>query len=385
MQKSVSKIKIFLSVAATVLLVLFVAYFKDFIKALSFVFDILSPAFLGLLLALLLNAPMRLVENKLLFALKRKSPHLARLLALFLSYALFISVVVLFLRLLLPELISSLSNLIESLPAFVGGVFEFLEKILGDATIDDNVVKELTVAVLSAINNLLDSFLKMTPDIIKLSVEVFGVFSDLFFALAFSGYILFDKEEMKLTAEKFVSKVVPTEYREEAVCFLRRALKSFDDFYAGQLIEACILGALCFLGMLALGIPYAPLVAGIVGITAIVPLLGAIVGTASSVIIIMIDSPPMAVVFLVFIVVLQMIEGNLIYPKVVGTKIDLPPFYVLFALLLGGGLFGIYGILTIVPLSSVIYKDIKSGKVLSLSEKIAKKQENSEKDVKNRR
>lgn len=116
---------------------------------------------------------------------------------------------------------------------------------------------------------------------------------------------------------------------------------------------------MCFVGMLIFNIPYAPLVSCIVAITAIVPLLGAIIGTVPSIIIIMIDSPYKAVVFLVFIILLQIIEGNFIYPHVVGKKIELPAFFVLLALIIGGGLFGVVGILIGVPLMSVIYHYIQ--------------------------
>lgn len=346
--------------AALVALLVTAIYLKDVIAAINKLCDVVSPAVFGGLLAMILNAPMRFFENKLLFPLKKRHFVAARTLSLLFSYLLAAGVAAFFFFTLLPRFIDGISDLTESLPLFIAHIFAFLEKILGSVKISGDIKSEITRSVLGAINSLANSLLGMTPDVLLLSQKLFKIGSDLFFALAFSGYVLFDKEGMKKGVAIITKRAFKKERAEKILRFLRLLSRSFDNFFSGQMIEALILGVLCFLGMLLLKIPYAAIVSGVVAITAIVPIFGAIVGTVPSACLIMLKSPPSAVVFLVFIIVMQLVEGNFIYPKVVGGKIELPAFFVLLALLVGGGLFGIFGILTGVPLFAALYGEVKA-------------------------
>ena len=130
---------------------------------------------------------------------------------------------------------------------------------------------------------------------------------------------------------------------------------SFSHFVAGQVVEAIIIGILCFIGMLILGLPYASVVSVLVGVTALIPVLGAYIGTAVGAFLILVESPIKALWFIVFIIVLQQLEGNLIYPHVVGKSVGLPGIWVLAAVTVGGNIYGVMGMLVSVPLCSVIY------------------------------
>ncbi|MBR2070071.1 MAG: AI-2E family transporter [Clostridia bacterium] len=341
--------------------VICLVYLKEVIGLIKVILDVLSPVFLGLVLALLLNIPMRFVEEKLLSKFKEKHKKGARAIALTVSFVLAGLIVFCFFYVILPRLLESTEKLIEKLPLFLQSVFDYLIRLFGDVKISEQFITGFQEGILNAVYSLLDSFMQMTPNIADVFSGVAKVFSDFFFAIAFAGYLLFDKEGMKDKFSRVSNYLFSSSFAKNMTNILYRIIGEFSNFFQGQVIEAVILGFLCFVGMLLLDIPYALFVSIIVGVTAVIPLLGAIIGTVPSAIIIMIESPSKAVIFLIFIVVLQTLEGNLIYPHVVGNKIELPAFFVLLALVIGGGLMGIYGIIICVPVFSVLY-DIMSKK-----------------------
>lgn len=333
-----------------------VIYFKDLIYIAKVLIKSLSPAIMGTLLAGLLNVPMKAFESVLERLFKRKNKA-TRLISLLFAFCLLGLLMAFLVRGLLPQIITSLTELINALPEFIEGVFDFIERVLGKGVIEGEIRSQCVSVVITAINGLIASVVKMTPDIIGFSVETFKLFSDAFFAVAVAGFVLCDKEGILATLNELFVKTLPKKAATTCSTLLAELIESFNGYYGGQMIEAVILGILCFIGMLVLKLPYAPLVSVIICVTAIIPILGAIIGGTASTVLIMIYSPSLAVVFLVFLIVLQLLEGNLIYPKVVGKKVELPPLYVLIALLIGNT-FGIYGTLTSVPIAALVYQHL---------------------------
>ena len=175
-------------------------------------------------------------------------------------------------------------------------------------------------------------------------------------AVIFSIYLLFQKEKLQGQIMKTAAAYLPERPRKRAGEFLCLANETFTSFITGQLTEACIIGVLCTVGMLVLRLPYAQITGMTVGVTALIPVMGAYMGAALGAFMIMTQSPVQALIFLIFLVILQQVEGNLIYPRVVGGSIGLPALWVLASVTLGGGLFGIPGMLLGVPLLATLYK-----------------------------
>jgi len=191
--------------------------------------------------------------------------------------------------------------------------------------------------------------------VIGVVTTIFSAVFDACVVLILSIYMIINKEKLCRGVKKIVYATMKKERADSVVGHARLTNQIFTNFIRGQLVEAVILGLLCYVGMKILGIPYAAAVASLIAFTALIPVLGAYVGAFVGAFLIVLTSPVKALWFLVFIVVLQQIEGNLIYPKVVGKSVGLPGIFVLIAVMLGGSLFGIWGMLLGVPVTSVVY------------------------------
>ena len=174
-------------------------------------------------------------------------------------------------------------------------------------------------------------------------------------ALVFSIYMLSGKERLLSQCRRLLRAYVPPKFADPILDVVHLTGDTFTHFVTGQLIEACILGGLCSIGMLFIQPDYAPLIGVIIGSSALIPVAGAYIGAILSALLLLMVSPLKAVTFLIFLVILQQIEGNVIYPKVVGTSIGLPGIWVLAAVTVGGGLMGLVGVLLSVPIASVLY------------------------------
>ena len=184
---------------------------------------------------------------------------------------------------------------------------------------------------------------------------LFSGITNFFIGFVFSVYVLFQKEKLASQCKKLLYVMVSERRADQIVEILRLTNTTFSNFLSGQCLEACILGALFVITLSILRMPYALLIGIIIGVTALVPIVGAFIGCAVGVVLIMMTSPLKALIFIAIFLILQQIEGNLIYPHVVGNSVGLPGMWVLVAVTIGGNLFGIMGMLTFIPISSVCY------------------------------
>ena len=185
--------------------------------------------------------------------------------------------------------------------------------------------------------------------------SILSGFATFILALVFAIYMLADKENLTNQAKRLTYLIVPKKKVEGVLRVGKIANETFNKFIAGQVMEAFIIGILCFIGMLLLGLPYASTISVLVGFTALIPVFGALIGTFIGAVLIFVVDPIGALIFIAYIIVLQQIEGNFIYPKVVGSSVGLPGIWVMLAVILGGSLFGLVGMLIGVPLFSVFY------------------------------
>ena len=181
-----------------------------------------------------------------------------------------------------------------------------------------------------------------------------GIF-DFFVAFVFSIYILFGKDKLKKQALRLIRVWMPKGFGEWFIHASCVAGTNFRNFVSGQSLEAVILGTLCMIGMLILRIPYAPMVGTLIGVTALIPVVGAFIGAAVGAFVILTVNPFKALVFLIFLVILQQLEGNIIYPRVMGSRINLPGMWILAAVTIGGGIAGPVGMLISVPVAATVY------------------------------
>lgn len=351
--------RILLIITFTVLLIWGVYNHKQLGEILLGLYSLISPFVIGLCIAYLVNVLLRPVENlwmKLLNKRKGKWPEkLKRPLCLLLTILLVIGIILAIVLIIMPELRDSVASLIDMIPSYAEEVQRWwvsLSTFLDKYNVD---LPEFDFKPDKLIDILKDGGTVLFNTTASVAGSIVTAVMNFVIAFAFSIYVLAQKEALKRQSMKVLNAVMNPEKLDKLLNLLRLANKTFTNFITGQLTEAVIIGALCFIGMTIFRMPYAPAISVLVGFTALIPVFGAFIGTAVGAFLILLVKPIQAVWFVIFIIVLQQFEGNLIYPKVVGKSVGLPGIWVLVAVTVGGNAMGVMGMLISVPLCSVLY------------------------------
>ncbi|MEA5135106.1 MAG: AI-2E family transporter [Candidatus Fimivivens sp.] len=333
-------------------------------------FLLLIPVFVGGALAFVLKRPFHLVGDLLIKNLSGRSKRLAVPLALLLVYSLLFGSLALIVSVLVPQLAESLRLLRQNVETFAPTLTLWAQRTQNDLSvlkIDFSPYYDMLQKLPEWLGQLL---LGAVPQLFSVTNSVVRSIVNLGLGLVFSVYLLLCHKTLAEQTERLI-KAMASGKAYLALMHTGRVINNtFTRFVIGQLTEALILGSLCFVGMVLLRFEYALLISVLIGLTSLVPIVGAFVGLVPAVFILLMISPKQALGFLVFIIVLQQVEGNLIYPRVVGSSIGLPPLWILLAITVGGGMFGILGMLLAVPITSVIYQLM--GEVIS--HRLAEKQ-----------
>ena len=345
--------------------------------------DIISPFIWGLAIAFILNIFMTFYENKV-FNIGKKSKTKAnakmqsteaskvkisnnakktskkksgvqRAFSIALSIITVVAIFVIILLLIVPQFIDVIRNLIINIPNYLESLQDLGIKITEQFPEANNFIQNIeidTEALKSGIVNISKNVLDITINQIS---SLISSIINAFISIIFAVYILANKEELKNQAKKFIYARINEEKADSIIKVSRLARDSFRNFITGQAKEAVILGSLCAIGMLILNIPYAGPIGALTAITAFIPIVGALIGGFIGAVLIVAVNPIKALIFVIFIIVLQQVEGNLIYPHVVGKNMGLPSIWVLVAITIGGSLFGIMGMIVGLPVVSIIY------------------------------
>lgn len=343
------------------LLILVIRYFDVLLGGAGNLWSIAVPLTMGCVIAYVLNIIMRVLEKLYFPGSRNKFVNRSRRpVCIVLSLVLIAAVIFLVFRLVIPELVKAIGIIGAGIPVLFeqatdwlasnAEVFPGIAEEIQNLKIDWNSLGD---NVLNYLKAGLGGFVNSTVTIVT---SVVGGVVNFVIALIFAIYILSSKEKLADQAKRIVRACVKPEWIRRGRRILVTADETFSSFIIGQVTEAVILGSLCTLGMLIFRFPYAPMIGAFIGATALIPIVGAYLGAAVGVIMIMTQDPLKAVLFVLFIVVLQQLEGNLIYPKVVGSSIGLPGMWVLAAVTVGGGLMGIPGMLLGVPAAATVYK-----------------------------
>ena len=330
---------------------------------LKFAFGILFPFILGGAIEFILNVPMNFIERHL-FPEKKKEKSkiirkIARPVSLILVFLFVIGIISLIIFVLAPQLGKTFANLGASIQEFIPKVKMFAEDIfhnnrdvmawIDGLEFDWNKIMQVGMDFFkTGAGNMLDSTLVMAKNIVN------GI-ATFFIALAFSCYILLQKEKLNIQAKKVLFAFVPKGKAEATLEVLTLTYNTFSNFLTGQCVEAIILGSMFVVTMTSLRIPYALLIGIVISFTALIPVFGAFIGCVIGAFLIFIVDPFKAMIFVILFLVLQQIEGNFIYPHVVGNSVGLPSIWVLAAVSIGGKLMGVVGMLVFIPFVSVLY------------------------------
>ena len=347
-----------------IVLCIFLYWFLTAPAQLNVVFRILgnifTPFIVGLVIAFIINVPMRWLESKMT---KVKQHWVRRVIAMSLSFLLVVAILAGVLWLLIPEVVKTISDLIPQLTEFVSDLEVNIENLIKDnpqlsnwlfgeggaADFDWAGLIETGLAFLG--ERLAD--IVTTTLLALLSVGSFLISA--FISIVFAIYVLYQKELLARQGRRLLYAFLPEKIADNTLRIMRLSNSAFSRFLSGQCIEVCILGSLFAIAMAIFNMPFIPLICVLIAITAFVPYVGAWVACFIGAFLIMVVDPTKALWFMAMFLVVQEIENNLIYPKVVGTSIGLSGMWVLLAISIGGELFGVFGMIVMIPIASVIY------------------------------
>lgn len=300
---------------------------------------------------------------------KQKSKGL-RIISILFAIFVILLVLILIIKLIVPELIEVIKTLIDNIPYYIDEVTKFAKNNIKDTQEINNMLEQINT------EEIRKQILALLPDVLTSSISIVGNIisgiSNFIIAFIFAIYILIDKEKLQEQATRIMYTYIKKKKADNIIKIGRTIKNTFQKFFTVQCLEATILGTLCMIGMLVLRIPYAVSIGVLIGVTALIPIVGAFIGVIVGAILIVAVNPIKAVIFVIFVLILQQIEGNLIYPRVVGNSIGLPGMWVLVAVTIGGSLGGVIGMLLGVPLATVIYTLLKN----DVTEKLAQNKQN---------
>ncbi|MBQ8659519.1 MAG: AI-2E family transporter [Bacilli bacterium] len=335
--------------------------FSVIFGVIGIVFSVLFPFILGGVIAFILNIPMSKIEKFLSKYIKGENKKgLIRVISIICSLLLFVGIIALIILLLVPELISNIELLISNIPEFVNNIETWMIDLMvryPDAQVEienffasnGNVSEILTDVLNLAINGFVDF----------VSGFVSG-FITFFTAIIFSIYMLSQKEYLARSVKKIMTAYLSKEHKDKVLEIGSLSNKTFSKFITGQCVEAIILGLIIFLVCLIFRFPYALIIAVLTSVTALIPIFGAIIAMCVGILLISITNPLQALIFGAVFLVVQQIEGNVIYPKVVGKSVGLSPMWTLLAISVGGSLFGVVGMFIGLPVASIVYALIRN-------------------------
>lgn len=350
-----------------ILLFIFIRYWDVCMGVTGTAWAAAFPLFLGCALAYVLNILMCFYERHLFPRKKgRIWSRLRRPVCILLAMTSIVLILLLIVRMVIPELSSCLQLLFSQLPGALESGFLWLEENFGVTSFLQELMAmlpETEAEWQEVINRFLETFLSGVGNIMEIATNI--IFSTVSItitfvvALVFSIYLLMGKEKIGQQIRTLMKVYLPQKMTDGILYVAKTFDNSFHHFIVGQFVEAFILGLLCTIGMLILQLPYAAMIGSLIGATALIPVAGAYIGGVVGTFMIFTVSPVKAMIFLLFLVILQQLEGNLIYPKVVGSSIGLPGIWVLATVTIGGGIAGVGGMLLGVPIIASLYQLLK--------------------------
>jgi predicted PurR-regulated permease PerM len=353
-KKKMKKIMMLIVFAAFV----FICFYRinDVRDGLFSLLSILTPFLLGIGIAVFLNVFIRPLED--LINHKKKYRH-SRLIAFLLTVILLAGLIVVFLLLIIPQVANTISQLIKAIPPALDKLQHWFNGLVDEYPVYAGWLEGLNINLVDIFNKVGELVQRSLMSLLGTTLSAVSKFVvtliNLFIGIVFAVYLLMQKENLGRQLSKLVRAFFSEKRSDSLLYIFKLAGRTFSSFVAGQCLEAVILGVLCYLGMTILRFPYALMISVLTMFCALIPVFGAWFSAFFGALLILIISPAKALLFLVFMLVLQQVEGNVIYPRTMSKNIQLPAIWILFAVTLGGKLFGVIGMVVFIPICSVIY------------------------------
>ena len=339
-------------------IVLWVVFnYNLFIDFILIAFNLIMPLIVGIAIAFIINVPMKQIERKIFKIDKRKHKKLIRVISLIISLILIFGIIGLILFLIIPELVQAVIAIANSIPKDFGWVNDLLERLEDLYPSMQSYINDINV------ENIINTSVSQAGNVVSLIV---GFLSSMisrivifFIGFILSIYILLDKENLVRQVRKLLNAFFSDKITKNIVRIVKLSNSTFTNFITGQCLDACLIATLLFIVMSILKMPYALILAVLFAITALIPYIGAFIALFVGVLLIAVTNPIMALWYVIIFFILQQIDENFTYPKIVGKSVGLPALWALLAVLIGGSIFGFIGIIISVPISSVLYSLLK--------------------------
>lgn len=346
----------------------------------NILFAVITPFLAGGAMAFVVNIPMKIAEEiffenkyvskiKVLYKLKRP-------LSLIFALLFIIGIIGIVVGIVLPELYSTILSISKNISDFLPKLYDFVKKNADNQIIEKYIYQLQQINWLSMLTDFLNVFTSGAGSVISSTLNVIGSIMsttfDFLIAFIFCIYVLAQKETLSNHLKIVLKAYLKDNHYKNIVYVAQLTNKTFSSYITGQCLDAFILGVMFFIVLLIAGMPYPMLIGVLIGFTALIPMVGAFIGCIISVLLIFMISPAQSIIFLIIFIILQQVEENLIYPKVVGSSVGLPSIWVIVAVSVGGSLWGVIGMIICIPLFSVMYTLFKDHTKRLLLKKQAK-------------
>ena len=355
----------FLVIMACVVLYFALLRLDSITNAVSMVIDVLKPILYGMVIAYLLNPIVKQVDRILVprlekYMQKNRAKKCSRGIGVILSLVFLFALITALCNMLIPELVKSIRDLIITLPGQLNNVVDWFNHLQASDTAMGILMRNALEEGTTTLQNWLRTDLMPQANTImsNLTVGVLNILNEVLnflIGLIVSVYLLFSKEQYSAQCKKMTYAFLKTNHANMLLHLTKKSNEIFGGFIIGKIIDSAIIGVLCFIGLSLIKMPYTLLVSVIVGVTNVIPFFGPYIGAIPSAFLILLSDPKKGLYFIIFILVLQQIDGNVIGPKILGNSTGLSPFWVVFSILIGGGMFGFVGMIMGVPTFAVIY------------------------------
>lgn len=374
--KDIKLKNILIIITYTVVLYIGLSHFRAVKIALVSWYSIILPVIYGLAIAYVLNIPYEFYRTKVFGAIEKKTRkpikglNAIALICTYVSVLIALSLIIWF---IIPQLGISVNLLVENIPTYIASLETMVNKLINDLNLNSLLGSQAN----NAWSDLLQKSATMLSSVLQGIINyILGLTSSIYnwiIGIIFSIYLLIGKKTLLRQLKRLMKAFLPEKWMDIIMDVSRSANYIFKGFIKGRINDSLVVGILCFIGMRILGIPFALLVSVIQAVTNLIPVFGPIIGAVPSAFIILMDNPFKALIFVIFIIILQQIDGNIIQPRIVGNTIGLPGIWVLFAIIVGSGFFGIVGLIIGVPTIAVLYGILKDSVNSRLKKKEIKK------------
>ncbi len=321
-------------------------------------FAVLAPFIYGFVIAYLINFPYKFFQDKIfkpLFKNKRNNKKLINVSSMVSAYCVILGIFVFLMLIIVPEIVSSLQQFFFNLPQYITSSSEFVDSIEKRFNIDI-LTYEQTNKILNTVSGNIDRFTDtLFPSVFNFTKSfTLGIYN-FAIGLIISMYLIGSKDKLINQLKLIIYTYIPKNTVNKTYQILRLSHNTFGNFLAGKVLDSLIIGILCFIGMKVFGIPYDLIISTLVGVTNIIPFFGPFIGAVPSILILLLVDPVKALWFTIFILILQQVDGNIIGPKILGNSVGISGLWIMFGVIIGGGLFGFMGMIIGVPVVAVLY------------------------------